>query len=100
MRVLLTRGAHQVVATTDSEGEFHAATAPGEWEVSILTDSVPAGHSLAGSEAQSVQLDRAAPRKIAWQLRALRSISGRGAPTGATPSERPSRSSSISSASA
>ncbi|HYK05131.1 MAG TPA: SPOR domain-containing protein [Thermoanaerobaculia bacterium] len=83
VRVLLTRGPRQVVATTDSEGELHAATAPGEWEVSILTDSVPAGHSLAGSEPRSVVLDRTAPRRMEWQLRALRSISGRGAPANA-----------------
>jgi cell division septation protein DedD len=80
VRVLLARGTRQVVSTTDSDGAFTAATAPGEWEISILTDSVPAGHSLAGSEVRSVMLERSAPKTVSWQLRALRSVSGRGAP--------------------
>lgn len=83
VRVLLARGTRQVIASTDSEGKFTAATAPGEWEISILTDSVPAGHALTGTEARSVMLDRTEPRRVDWQLRALRSVSGRGAPANA-----------------
>jgi hypothetical protein len=83
VRVLIARGTRQVTASTDSEGKFSAATAPGEWEISILTDSVPAGHALTGTEARSVMLDRGTPHKIEWQLRALRGISGRGAPANA-----------------
>jgi hypothetical protein len=83
VRVLLARGTRQVTATTNSEGAFSVATAPGEWEISILTDSVPAGHALAGTEARSVMLNRDEPQKIAWQLRALRSVSGSGAPPNA-----------------
>lgn len=83
VRVLLSRGRRQVIASTDSKGTFTAATAPGEWEISILPDSVPAGHSLTGTEARTVMLDRNEPRRIEWQLRALRSVSGKGAPPNA-----------------
>jgi hypothetical protein len=80
VRVMLSRGTRQILATTDSEGTFTTATAPGEWEVTIVADSVPIGHSLAGTEARSVMLDRGEPRKLDWQLRALRSVNGQGAP--------------------
>jgi hypothetical protein len=83
VRVLLARGARQVLGTTDSDGAFTIATAPGEWEISILTDSVPSGHALAGTEPRSVMLERDRPRKVEWRLRALRSISGSGAPANA-----------------
>jgi hypothetical protein len=83
VRVLLARGTRQVLSTTDSEGKFIAATAPGEYEISILADSVPAGHALTGTEARSVMLDRAAPREISWTLRALRSVTGQGLPPNA-----------------
>jgi cell division septation protein DedD len=83
VRVLLSRGTRQVIESTDSEGKFAAATAPGEWEVSILTDSVPAGYSLTETEARTVMLDRDQPRKVEWQLPALRGVSGTGAPANA-----------------
>lgn len=83
VRVLISRGTRQIFASTDGEGKFTAAAAPGEWEISILTDSVPAGHALTGTEARTVMLDRDEPRKVEWQLRALRSVSGKGAPANA-----------------
>jgi len=83
VRVLLSRGTRQVIESTNSDGTFTAATAPGEWEISIVTDSVPAGHSLTGTEARTVMLERDQPRKVEWQLRALRSVSGKGAPANA-----------------
>jgi hypothetical protein len=84
VRVLLARGNAQVIATTDSEGAFTLAAAPGEWELSILTDSVPAGHSLAGTEARTVMLDRAQPQRTMFALRAHRSVSISGAQPHAT----------------
>ncbi|MDP9192657.1 MAG: SPOR domain-containing protein [Acidobacteriota bacterium] len=83
VRVLLARGTRQVMATTDSEGRFTAATAPGEWDISIVPDSVPPDHALTGIDARSVMLDRDTPRTVEWQLRALRSVSGSGAPANA-----------------
>ena len=82
-RVLLSRGTRQVLTSTDSEGKFTAAAAPGEWEISILPDSVPAGYALTETEARTVMLDRNEPRKVEWHLRALRSVSGKGAPANA-----------------
>jgi hypothetical protein len=89
VRVLLIRGTQQVVATTDTEGGFSTAAAPGEWQVSILTDSVPAGFSLAGTEARSVTLSRAQPLSLAYVLRAHRGISGSGAAPNAVIEVRP-----------
>ncbi|MDQ3280683.1 MAG: SPOR domain-containing protein [Acidobacteriota bacterium] len=79
VRVLLARGANQMFATTNDDGRFTLAAAPGEWQLSILTDSVPAGFSLAGTEARAVILDRAQPLHPEYTLRANRSISGSGA---------------------
>jgi hypothetical protein len=88
-RVLLSRGTQQVMATTDSEGAFSVAAAPGEWQVSILTDSVPAGYSLSGTEAKSVTLHRAQPLTLSFVLRAHRGISGSGAAPNAVIEVRP-----------
>jgi hypothetical protein len=82
VRVLLARGAQQVLETTASDGSFSFAAAPGEWQLSILTDSVPAGYSLSGTEARAVVLDRATPSSVAIVLRAYRAITGRATPHG------------------
>ncbi len=79
VRVLLQRGNRQAFATTTSDGTFALAAPPGEWQLSILTDSVPAGYSLGGTEAHPVMLDRAHPLRTAFVFRAHRSISGSGA---------------------
>lgn len=89
VRVLLARGAQQIIATTESDGRFSAATAPGEWQVSILTDSVPAGYSLTGTEARSVSLERAQPQTVNYTLRAHRTVAGTGAPANAEIEIRP-----------
>ena len=69
VRVLLTRGVlHQVIATTESDGSFATAAAPGEWQVSLLSDSVPAGFSLSGTEAREVMLERSRPQDASWTL--------------------------------
>jgi cell division septation protein DedD len=83
VRLLLARGSQQVIATTESDGEYSVAAAPGEWQVSILTDSVPAGYSLSGTEARAVQLERAQPRTADYTLRAHRTVAGAGAPANA-----------------
>jgi len=83
VRLLLARGSLQLIATTESDGQYSVAAAPGEWQVSILTDSVPAGHSLSGTEARAVQLERAQPRSVDYTLRAHRSVAGAGAPANA-----------------
>lgn len=80
VRVLLARGAQQVLETTASDGSFSFAAAPGEWQLSIFTDSVPAGYSLSGTEARPVMLDRATPSNVTFVLRAHRGITGRATP--------------------
>lgn len=80
VRVLLARGAKQIVATTASDGGFTIAAAPGEWQLSILSDSIPAGHALTGIEARTVTLDRAQPLRTEQIIRAHRTITGHSAP--------------------
>jgi hypothetical protein len=80
VRVLLARGAKQLVATTSSDGGFSFAASPGEWQMSLLTDSVPAGYSVTGSEARAVMLDLAAPAQVRVALDAHRGIRGQAAP--------------------
>jgi hypothetical protein len=89
VRVLLVRGAQQVIATTESDGGYSVAAAPGEWQVSILTDSVPAGYSLSGTEARTVQLERGRPVTVDTTLRAHRTVVGTGARANAEIEVRP-----------
>ncbi len=80
VRVLLGRGPNQLFATTTSDGGFTIAAPPGEWQLSILTDSIPAGYALSGIETRSVTLDRAQPLHTEQILRAHRTISGHTTP--------------------
>ena len=80
VRVLLARGAQQLLATTASDGAYSFVAAPGEWQLSILTDSVPPGHSFAGTEARAVRLDLATPAQVNVSLRAHRRISRQAPP--------------------
>lgn len=79
VRVLLARRSSQVVATTESDGSFAVAAAPGEWQVSLVADSVPAGYSLSGTDARTMLLDRSQPKDASWTLRAHRTVTGTGA---------------------
>jgi hypothetical protein len=76
VRVLLVRGTQQVVGETESNGAFSITATPGEWQLSILTDSVPAGYALTNLETRSVMLDRANPVHVEYVLHAHRTISG------------------------
>lgn len=80
VRLVLSRGASQASGVTDSEGAFSIVAAPGAWELSIVADSVPAGHSLRETLMRDVTLDRAQPLETSFVLGALRSVSGSGAP--------------------
>jgi hypothetical protein len=90
VRVLLVRGPKQIDAETKSDGSFALAAAPGEWQLSILTSSVPAGHSLAGTEARTIMLDREQPLRTDLVLQAHRAISGTGASANAEIEVQPS----------
>lgn len=89
VRVLLARGSQQVTATTETNGAFAVTAAPGEWQVSLVSDSVPAGYSLAGTDARTVLLERAKPLDTSWTLRANRSVRGSGAAPNAELEVRP-----------
>lgn len=80
VRVHLIRGAQQIPSLTASDGSFHLVAPPGEWQLTLLFDSVPPGYALAGTEPRAIRLDRATPAKPAYVLRAHRSISGFAAP--------------------
>lgn len=82
VRLLLVRGSSQVTATTDSQGAYSIAAAPGAWELSIVADSVPAGYALSDASRRTVTLEPARPLDVSFPLRAFRSLSGSGAVPG------------------
>jgi hypothetical protein len=82
VRLLLARGSSQATTTTDSQGAYVIAAAPGAWELSVVVDSVPAGYALSDATSRSVTLERARPLDVSLSLRALRSVSGSGAVPG------------------
>lgn len=77
VRVSLGRGSRQLFETSGDDGRVSFAAAPGEWQLSIVSESLPSGYSTTG--ARTVVLDRAAPLEIELALRAHRSIAGTGA---------------------
>lgn len=89
VRVLLARGASQVMATTESDGAYAIAAAPGEWQVSLVGDSIPAGYSLSGADARTVLLERMQPQDASWSLRAHRTVAGSGVAPNAELEVRP-----------
>ncbi|HEX2833382.1 MAG TPA: carboxypeptidase regulatory-like domain-containing protein [Thermoanaerobaculia bacterium] len=84
VRVGVARGTRQLTATTESDGRFAINVPPGEWQVSIVSESVPAGYGLTGVEPRNVMLERAQPSNVSFELKAHRSIAGSGAPPNAT----------------
>ncbi|HEX7808432.1 MAG TPA: SPOR domain-containing protein, partial [Thermoanaerobaculia bacterium] len=88
LRIAITRGSRQLTAITESNGAFAINAPPGEWQLSIVPESVPAGYA-AVAEARSVMLERAQPKSVSLELKAHRSISGTGATPNATIEVRP-----------
>jgi len=89
VRVLLARGASQSIAATETDGTFAIAAAPGEWQASLVADSIPAGYSHGGADARTVLLERAKPLEVSWSLRAHRTVAGSGAAPNAELEVRP-----------
>jgi hypothetical protein len=89
VRVIVVRGQRSIAATSESDGGFALNAPPGEWQVSIISESVPAGYSMTGTEARTVMLDKAKPVSISFSLKANRSISGSGALANAAIEIRP-----------
>jgi hypothetical protein len=80
VRIQLARGSQRLTGTSESDGALAVAASPGEWELSIVGDSVPPGYAFAGIEPRMVMLDRARPLHVEQVLPALRTISGHAAP--------------------
>jgi hypothetical protein len=80
--VTLSRGSTRHASSSDSEGRFEIVAPPGEWEASIVRDSLPAGYAVADASARNVMLKRAEPVTSDFTVRAARSISGRLAAPG------------------
>lgn len=89
VRMMLARGPRRIYETTGDDGRFSFAAPPGEWQLSVVGDSVPAGHATA--EPRDVMLDLATPAHVEVALRAHRAIAGEGAPSGMEIEVRPSR---------
>jgi hypothetical protein len=80
VRLVLERGADRLSATSESDGDLTIAASPGEWELSLVPDSIPPGYEVTGTEVRTVMLDRAQAVRVEQVLPALRTISGRAAP--------------------
>ena len=80
--VALTRGATRLEATSATDGTFALNAAPGEWELSLDTLSLPPGFAL-GNASRPVMLAAALPSNESFTVRANRSVSGH-APAGVT----------------
>lgn len=76
VRVLLARGAQQLTGESASDGRVTFGAAPGEWHLSIVRDSVPAGYSLARAGSQTLMLSTAQPVSAEVVLPAHRTIRG------------------------
>jgi cell division septation protein DedD len=79
VRFVIRRDALRHEATSASDGRFAFAAAPGDWELAIVPDSVPAGHSVTEARPRIVTLARVAPAAVETVLRVHRSIEGHAA---------------------
>lgn len=79
VRLVIRRNALQHEATSATDGRFTFAAAPGDWELSIVPDSIPVGHSLIEARPKPVTLARTAPVGVEAVLRVHRSIEGHAA---------------------
>ena len=79
VRLVIRRNALQHEAVSASDGRFAFAAAPGDWELSIVPDSLPAGHSIMEARPKPVTLDRTALVAVEAVLRVHRNIEGHAA---------------------
>ncbi|HWQ03257.1 MAG TPA: carboxypeptidase regulatory-like domain-containing protein [Candidatus Nitrosotenuis sp.] len=65
-------------SSTTGDGSFQFAGLPdGEFEVQLVSDSVPAGYRVEDTSAQRVRLHAGAPVSVEFRLQAMRSVSGK-----------------------
>ena len=76
--VVASRGAKGLSVTSDSDGRFTIAGAPGDYELRIATESLPSGYSA--GNAIAVVASRAAPVHAQLTVHIHRSIAGVTAP--------------------
>jgi DedD protein len=70
-------------ATTDLEGAFTLAMPPGEYHATLAAESLPPGYVVAGEGERTLHLAADAPQQTAFEVHALRSISGSAGAAGA-----------------
>jgi hypothetical protein len=70
------KGASAASALTDSNGRYRLTVAPGEVQVSIAPESVPAGHDLRALAARKRHLESGQPATVNFVLHAMRSLEG------------------------
>ena len=75
VEIALTRGATRMQAMSSTDGTFTINAAPGEWVLAVDALSLPAGFSM-NDDTRSVMLAGAQPSKVAFAVRANRSVSG------------------------
>jgi hypothetical protein len=75
--VSLTRGDRKLQATTRSDGRYAIAAPPGEYELAVAPESLPAGVSFDRANVRRIALQRAAPVETALAVQINRSVGGR-----------------------
>jgi cell division septation protein DedD len=63
-------------ATTDSDGAFALAVPAGKYTIALAPESLPSGYISNGATMHEVDLKPDSPQQLAFEVRALRSISG------------------------
>lgn len=75
--VTLTRGERQLRATTRADGRYAIAAPPGEYEIAVATESLPAGITFDRAGVQRIAVQRALPVETKFVVQINRSIGGR-----------------------
>ena len=66
----------ELTATTDSDGAFALAVPAGNYTIALAPETLPPGYTSNGATIHEVDLKPDHPQQIAFEVRALRSISG------------------------
>lgn len=75
--VTLTRGERQLRGTTRADGRYAIAAPPGEYEIAVAAESLPAGITFDRANVQRIAIQRAAPVETKFVVQINRSIGGR-----------------------
>jgi len=69
----------ELSATTDSDGAFALAVPAGKYTIALAPETLPSGYISNGATTHEVDLKPDRPQQLAFEVRALRSISGTAA---------------------